>query len=76
KFKNNLGLIFANDKYKIPIEEDTSTSTGVCNHYSAIATNVTLVANNHNFTKLSLIPSVTIIATIPDNLIESFDNSQ
>ncbi|CAG8853261.1 17966_t:CDS:2, partial [Gigaspora margarita] len=51
KFKNNLGLIFADDKHKIPIGEDTPTSTGVCNRYSAISANATLVANDHDFTK-------------------------
>ncbi|CAG8487329.1 19730_t:CDS:2 [Racocetra persica] len=53
-----------------PDREDTSTSTGVCNRYLAISANAILVANDHNFTKLSLILSVAIIATIPNDLIE------
>ncbi|CAG8804863.1 18436_t:CDS:2, partial [Racocetra fulgida] len=66
--------IFANDKHKIPIEENTATSTGICNRHSAIPANTTLVANNHDFTKLSLTPSVTMIVIIPDDPIELFYN--
>ena len=51
-------FIAADDKHKIPIGEGVTTSTGVRNKKSLVGVNSTLVASDHDFTKLSLTPSV------------------
>ncbi|GBC14689.2 hypothetical protein GLOIN_2v1778764 [Rhizophagus irregularis DAOM 181602=DAOM 197198] len=46
------------DKYKVPIEEGVTTSTGVRNKKSLVGTNSTLAASDHDSAKLLLTPSV------------------
>ncbi|CAG8690863.1 13117_t:CDS:2, partial [Racocetra persica] len=51
-------LIFADNKHKIPIGEDTAVSTGIRNRRSIVSQESTLAATDHDFSKLSLTPSV------------------
>ncbi|RIB08543.1 hypothetical protein C2G38_2211423 [Gigaspora rosea] len=69
-------LISADDKHKIPIGEDVAISTGVRNRRSIVAYESTLAAADHDFTKLSLTPSVIFFISIPDNISGSFYNGQ
>ncbi|PKB98665.1 hypothetical protein RhiirA5_403871 [Rhizophagus irregularis] len=48
----------ADDKHKVPIGESVPVSTGVRNHRSLSTQNNDLNASDHDFTKLSLTPSV------------------
>ncbi|CAG8650327.1 5584_t:CDS:2 [Racocetra fulgida] len=50
-------LISADDKHKIPIREDVAVSTGS-----------TLAAADHDFSKLSLTPSVVFLISIPNDI--------
>ncbi|CAG8754069.1 9900_t:CDS:2, partial [Racocetra fulgida] len=76
KFKEHTALIFADDKHKVPIGEDVATSTGVRNKSVAIPISAILNASDHDFTKLSLTPSVMLLATIPEEPTDSFYNGQ
>ncbi|CAG8797671.1 13476_t:CDS:2, partial [Gigaspora margarita] len=69
-------LISADDKYKIPIGEDIAVSTDVQNQCSIVAYESTLAAADHNFAKLSLMPSVIFFISIPDNISGLFYNGQ
>ncbi|RGB40468.1 hypothetical protein C1646_753312 [Rhizophagus diaphanus] len=64
------------DKHKVPIGEDVAVSTGVRNWYSMVDQNSILAAADHDFTKLSLTPSVTFFISIPEDIFESFYDSQ
>ncbi|CAG8718030.1 5127_t:CDS:2, partial [Racocetra fulgida] len=72
KYKKYTCLIFADDKYKIPIGELVPTSTGVRNKKMATSTKIELSAADHDFTKLSITPSVSLFVKIPDDPIQSF----
>ena len=65
-------FIAADDKHKIPIGEGVVTSTGVRNKKSIVGTNTTLVASDHDFTKLSLTPSVIFFIDVPQTIEHSF----
>jgi hypothetical protein len=69
-------LISADDKHKVPIGEDVAVSTGVRNWRSIVVQNGTLAAADHDFTKLSLTPSVTFFVSIPDDISGSFYDGQ
>jgi len=69
-------LISADDKHKVPIGEDVAVSTGVRNRRSMVSQNSILAAADHDFTKLSLTPSVTFFISIPNNISESFYDGQ
>src|SRR2546421_9787386 len=69
-------LISADDKHKVPIGKDVAVSTGVQNRRSIVTQNNTLAAADHDFTKLSLTPSITFFITIPDDISESFYEGQ
>jgi hypothetical protein len=69
-------LISADDKHKVSIGKDVAISTGVRNRRSMVDQNSTLAAADHNFTKLSLIPSVTFFISIPSDISGSFYNGQ
>ena len=69
-------LISADDKHKVPIGEDVAVSTGVRNRRSIVTQNNTLAAADHDFTKLSLTPSITFFITIPDDISGSFYEGQ
>ncbi|CAB4385605.1 unnamed protein product [Rhizophagus irregularis] len=69
-------LISADDKHKIPIGEDVAVSTGVRNRRSMVAQDSILAAADHDFTKLSLIPSVIFFISIPNDISGSFYDGQ
>ncbi|GES77742.1 hypothetical protein GLOIN_2v1780244 [Rhizophagus clarus] len=69
-------LISADDKHKIPIGEDVAVSTGVRNRRSMVAQDSILAAADHDFTKLSLTPSVTFFISIPNDISGSFYDGQ
>ncbi|EXX55701.1 hypothetical protein RirG_223030 [Rhizophagus irregularis DAOM 197198w] len=69
-------LISADDKHKIPIGEDVAVSTGVRNRRSMVAQDNILAAADHDFTKLSLTPSVTFFISIPNDISGSFYDGQ
>ncbi|GBB89256.1 hypothetical protein RclHR1_15940005 [Rhizophagus clarus] len=69
-------LILANDKHKIPIEEKVAVFTEVQNRCSLVTQDSVLAAADHDFTKLSLIPSVIFFILIPNDISESFYNGQ
>ena len=69
-------LISADDKHKVPIGEDVAVSTGVRNRRSLVAQDSILAAADHDFTKLSLTPSVIFFISIPNDISESFYNGQ
>ncbi|RGB39303.1 hypothetical protein C1646_754740 [Rhizophagus diaphanus] len=64
------------DKYKIPIGEDVAVSIGVRNRHSMVAQDSILAAADHNFTKLSLTPSVTFFISFPNDISGSFYDGQ
>ena len=72
KYKEFVCFICADDKHKIAIGEGVATSTGVRNRPTMISRNTTLTACDHDFTKLSLTPSVIFFIDIPTNITESF----
>src|SRR5437773_7428752 len=69
-------LISADDKHKVPIGEDVAVSTGVRNRRSIVAQNSTLIAADHDFTKLSITPSVTFFISITNEISGSFYDGQ
>uniref|UniRef100_U9UYI2 Uncharacterized protein n=1 Tax=Rhizophagus irregularis (strain DAOM 181602 / DAOM 197198 / MUCL 43194) TaxID=747089 RepID=U9UYI2_RHIID len=69
-------LISADDKHKVPIGEDVAVSTGVRNRHSIVAQNSTLASADHDFTKLSITPSVTFFISIPSEISGSFYDGQ
>ena len=55
---------------KFPL--DVAVSTGIQNQHSMVAQDSILAAADHNFTKLSLTPSVIFFISIPDDISGSF----
>jgi hypothetical protein len=72
KFRNHTAFICADDKHKIGIGDDTPVSTGVRNKATLSSTEAELSASDHDFTKCSLTPSVSLFVNIPKNISESF----
>lgn len=75
-FRDYVCLICADDKHKVPIGEGVATSTGVRNKKSMVLKEANLVACDHDFTKLSLTPSVIFICKVPLSIEESFYDGQ
>ncbi|GES83675.1 hypothetical protein GLOIN_2v1882875 [Rhizophagus clarus] len=71
-FQDYVCFICVDDKHKVPIREGVTTSTGVRNKKSIVLQNVDLVACDHDFTKLSLTPSVIFFCEVPRSIEESF----
>ncbi|CAG8505300.1 11145_t:CDS:2 [Gigaspora margarita] len=69
-------LISANDKHKIPIGEDVAVSTGVRNQRTIVSQESILAAADHDFSKLSLTPSVIFFISIPNDISGSFYDGQ
>lgn len=69
-------FISADDKHKVPIGESVPVSTGVRNRRSLATQNVDLNASDHDFTKLSLTPSVIFFVSIPSDISGGFYNGQ
>lgn len=76
KYKKFTCLIFADDKHKVPIGEGIPTSTGVRNKKMAVPLQMELSASDHDYTKLSITPSVSLFANIPEDPIQSFYSGQ
>ncbi|POG62444.1 hypothetical protein GLOIN_2v1882875 [Rhizophagus irregularis DAOM 181602=DAOM 197198] len=72
KYRKFTVFICADDKHKVAIGEEVATSTGVRNRKSLIPDNTILAASDHDFTKLSLTPSVILLCKIPASISESF----
>ncbi|GBB95192.1 hypothetical protein RclHR1_24950001 [Rhizophagus clarus] len=64
-------FICADDKHKVPIG-GVATSTEVHNKKSMVLQDADLVACDHDFTKLSLTPSVIFFCEVPKSIEESF----
>ncbi|GBC12013.2 hypothetical protein GLOIN_2v1780244 [Rhizophagus irregularis DAOM 181602=DAOM 197198] len=69
-------FISADDKHKVPIGESVSVSTGMRNRRSLSTQNNDLNASDHDFTKLSLTPSVIFFVSIPSDISGGFYNGQ
>jgi hypothetical protein len=76
KYRQWTCLISADDKHKVPIGEDIEVSTGVRNRRSLVPQDSILAASDHDFTKLSLTPSVTFFISIPNDISGSFYDGQ
>ncbi|CAJ0899955.1 5410_t:CDS:2, partial [Entrophospora sp. SA101] len=76
KFKDHTTLICADDKHKVPIGEFVATSTGIRNKQSITPLDGILNSSDHDFTKLSLTPSVSLFVDIPNEITESFYKGQ
>jgi hypothetical protein len=72
KYRDYACFISADDKHKVPIGKGVPVSTGVHNKKTLAPVEGTITASDHDFTKLSLTPSVTLFVNIPDNISESF----
>lgn len=73
KEKCRLVMICCDDKAKIPIgEPGFAVSTGVRGKKTVTPTSVTLTAGDHDMTKSSLTPSVTLQNDIPKSCDDSF----
>ena len=69
----NVGFFSCDDKAKVPIgEPGFAVSTGVRGKQTIAPTSTTLVAGDHDMTKSSLTPSVTLDIKIPSNVEEFF----
>ena len=69
----NVAMFACDDKAKIPIgEPGFAVSTGVRGKQTIVPTSTTLVAGDHDMTKSSLTPSVSLQCEIPDNSEQSF----
>ncbi|PKY32786.1 hypothetical protein RhiirB3_451218 [Rhizophagus irregularis] len=69
-------FISADDKHKVPIGEDVPVSMDVRNKKTLVPAEGEISASDHDFTKLSLTPSVTLFVDIPNNISESFYNGK
>ncbi|PKC15019.1 hypothetical protein RhiirA5_408735 [Rhizophagus irregularis] len=69
-------FISADDKHKVPIGEDVPVSTGVRNCRSLTTQKNDLNASDHDFTKLSLTPSVIFFVSIPSDISGGFYSGQ
>jgi hypothetical protein len=72
KFRDYVVFISADDKHKVAIGESVATSTGVRNRQTLVPENGILAACDHDFTKLSLTPSVIFLCDVPKKITESF----
>ncbi|GBB87230.1 hypothetical protein RclHR1_13680003 [Rhizophagus clarus] len=76
KYRNYCSLICADDKHKVPIGEGIVTTSGVRNKPSLVPANMELTSSDHDFTKLSLTPSVIFFCDIPTCISDSFYSGQ
>ena len=68
-----INLFFCDDKAKVKVgEPGFAISSGVRGRVTIAPTSTTLVAGDHDMNKTSLTPSVTLHATIPRTVEESF----
>ncbi|GBB99354.1 hypothetical protein RclHR1_00350010 [Rhizophagus clarus] len=77
KFRNNIWLIFLDDKHRCKIKEPGHPVAAIEHEKQVVVTTYeTFAVSDHDFTKCSLIPSVTMICNIPDNIEGSFYQGQ
>ena len=76
KYRDYCSLICADDKHKVPIGEGIATSSGVRNKPSLVPSDMELSSSDHDFTKISLTPSVIFFCDIPTCISESFYSGQ
>jgi len=76
RFRSYVCTIFADDKHKIPIGEKVAVSTGVRNKRTLGSMDINLSACDHDFTKCSITPSVSLICNVPKDISESFYSGQ
>jgi len=76
KFQKFTCFISADDKHKVPIGEMVETSTGVRNKATLASLDTELTSCDHDFTKLSVTPSVSLFCDIPKDITESFYQGQ
>jgi hypothetical protein len=74
RFRNYIVFISADDKHKVAIGESVATSTGVRNRQTLVPENGILAACDHDFTKLSITPSVIFLCDVPEEIMGSFYN--
>jgi hypothetical protein len=72
KYRDYACFISTDDKHKVPIGEDVPVSTGVRNKKTLAPAEGEITAADHDFTKLSLTPSITLFINIPNDISESF----
>lgn len=73
----NMDLFFCDDKAKVKVgEPGFAISSGVRGRVTIAPTGTTLVAGDHDMNKVSLTPSVTLQADIPQTVEESFVRGQ
>ena len=65
----SIRFICADDKHKLAIGEEVATSTGIRNR-KPIPDSTAFAASDHDFTKLSLIPSVILLCKTPTSISE------
>ena len=73
KFRDNTWLIFLDDKHRCKIGEPGSPVAAIERGKQVIVSkNTTFVVSDHDFTKCSLIPNVSMICNIPISIDNSF----
>ena len=77
KFKDHTWLVFLDDKHRCKIGEPEHPVAAIeRGKQVVVTTNETFAVSDHDFTKCSLIPSVTMLCNIPDNMEGSFYRGQ
>ncbi len=73
KYRNDTWLIFLNDKHRCKIGEPGSPVAAVERGKQVVVSkNMTFIVSDHDFTKCSLIPNVSMICNIPASINDSF----
>src|SRR6266540_1869365 len=73
KYRNDTWLIFLDDKHRCKISESGSPVTAVERRKQIVVSkNMTFIVSDHDFTKCSLISSVSMICNIPALINDSF----
>ncbi|EXX73995.1 hypothetical protein RirG_055230 [Rhizophagus irregularis DAOM 197198w] len=67
-----VSFICADDKHKVSVGQGINTSTGVRNRKTIVFQETPLIACDHDFTKLSLTPSVIFFCNISQSIEDSF----
>jgi len=73
KYRNDTWLIFLDDKHRCKIGEPGSPVAAIERGKQVVVSkNMTFIVSDHDFTKCSLIPSVSMICNIPVSINDSF----
>ncbi|PKB99703.1 hypothetical protein RhiirA5_429287 [Rhizophagus irregularis] len=76
QYRQYVCFILADDKHKVPIGKGMPISTEIHNRQSLAAQNSTLDVADHDFTNLSLTPSVIFFVSIPKDISDGFYNRE